>query len=91
MAKTTEEVRIQTLTRSQYLRNFTAIACEVLARRVTHHAAPDRLTSIMSTRFRHTEMNGETSDLTSALELAIDTNWHVSLNAFGLFYHIILT
>lgn len=50
-----------------------AIACEVIARRVVHRAPPERLTSIMSLRFRYRQRDGDESDMTSALELAIDT------------------
>ena len=54
---------------------YQAIACEVLARRIVHRAPQDRLNSLMSTRYRHLESDGDKSDLSSALELAIDTNW----------------
>jgi hypothetical protein len=53
-----------------------AIACEVLARRVVHLSPPDRLNDIMSTRFSHLEWDGERSDLSTALELAIDSHWY---------------
>ena len=53
-----------------------AIACEVLARRVVHLSPPDRLNDIMSTRFSHLEWDGEQSDLSTALELAIDSHWY---------------
>lgn len=53
----------------------TAIACEVLARRIVHLSPSDRLASIMSTRFRHREADGDESELSSALEVAIDSNW----------------
>jgi hypothetical protein len=53
----------------------TAIACEVLARRIVHVSPPDRLAVIMSTRFRHREADGDESELSSALEVAIDSNW----------------
>ena len=52
-----------------------AVACEVLARRVVHLSPPDRLNDIMSTRFCHLEWDGDSSDLSTALELAIDTHW----------------
>lgn len=52
-----------------------AIACEVLARRIVHKTPQDRLTTVMSTRYRHLEWDGDNSDLSSALELAIDTHW----------------
>lgn len=58
-----------------------AIACEVLARRVVHQAPPDRLTSIMSTRFRHREWDGDDSDLSTALELAIDSQCTIFLSS----------
>ena len=53
-----------------------AIACEVLARRIVHLSPPDRIRVVMSTRFRHLESDGDESDMSSALELAIDTNWY---------------
>jgi len=40
-----------------------------------HLSAPDRLAEIMSTRFRHQEADGDESELSSALEVAIDSNW----------------
>lgn len=76
MTKTTAEVE-NTLA---YHYNFShvlllAIACEVLARRIVHKTPQDRLTTVMSTRYRHLEWDGDNSDLSSALELAIDTHW----------------
>lgn len=52
-----------------------AVACEVLARRVIHQAPPDRVTPMMSTRFRHREVDGDLSEKASALEMAIDSHW----------------
>ena len=52
-----------------------AIACEVLARRIVHAEAHDTLAGIMSTRFRHLRSDGSESELSSALEMAIDSNW----------------
>ncbi|QRV87749.1 ion transport domain-containing protein [Ceratobasidium sp. AG-Ba] len=49
-----------------------ALACETLARRMLHTVPPERLDDIMSTRFRHSEWDGDPSALSSALELAID-------------------
>ncbi|PFH51286.1 hypothetical protein AMATHDRAFT_3139 [Amanita thiersii Skay4041] len=49
-----------------------AIACEVLARRIIHVSPRERLASIMSTRFQYTRSDSETSDMSSALEIAID-------------------
>lgn len=65
----------------------TAIACEVLARRILHKAPTDRHINIMSTRYRHLDRDGEYSDMTSALELAIDTNRFVLVFAGGN-YHL---
>jgi len=66
---------------ADYGENFgRAIACEVLARRVVHLSSPNRLNDIMSTRFCHLEWDGEESDLSTALELAIDSRWY----GFGL-------
>jgi hypothetical protein len=58
-----------------------AIACEVLARRIVHNAPPERLNSIMSTRFRHEEWDGDESSLSSALELAIDSHCTIFLSS----------
>lgn len=55
-----------------------AIACEVLARKITHHAPSDRLSVIMSTRYQHRQSDGDI-EMSSALELAIDTHWWVHL------------
>ena len=52
-----------------------AIACEVLARRVIHRAPPEKIHSMMSTRFSHREMDGDESDRLSAVEVAIDSHW----------------
>ena len=53
-----------------------ATACEVLARRVVHFAAPERVSTIMCARFRHKEIDGDISGRTSALETAIDSHWY---------------
>lgn len=55
-----------------------ATACEVLARRIVHNLAVDRLESVMSTRFRYRESDGDASAPTSALETAIDQHCTVS-------------
>ena len=66
-----------------------AIACEVLARRIVHRLPAERLTTVMSKRYRHLEWDGDQSELQSALELAIDTHWLVvflsRIDLFGLF------
>lgn len=54
-----------------------AVACEVLARRVIHASPLDRITTMMSTRYTHKELDGDDSDKTSALEMAIDSHWLV--------------
>ncbi|PAV21157.1 calcium activated cation channel [Pyrrhoderma noxium] len=58
-----------------------AIACEVLARKIVHLTPPERLTTVMSTRYRHLEWDGDDSDLSSALELAIDTHCTIFLSS----------
>jgi hypothetical protein len=52
-----------------------AVACEVLARRIVHLAEPDRLATIMSTRYRHRQVDGDASETSSALEVAMDQHW----------------
>lgn len=59
-----------------YTHNVQAIACEVLARRVVHQAAPEQIPAIMSARFRHKEIDGDVSGRVSALEMAIDSHWY---------------
>lgn len=54
---------------------YLAVACEVLARRIVHLAPPDRLHSLMSTRFKHRQLDGDISEMSSALEMAIDSHW----------------
>ncbi|TFK43743.1 calcium activated cation channel [Crucibulum laeve] len=58
-----------------------AVACEVLARRIVHLAPPDRLTAIMSTRYQHRQIDGDESDLASALEMAIDQHCAIFLSS----------
>jgi hypothetical protein len=77
MAKTWVEVR--TFDSSN---NFTqandptaAIACEVLARRIVHIAEPDRIATILSKRYQHRQIDGDESEMASALEVAIDQHW----------------
>lgn len=43
-----------------------AIACEVLARRIVHSLSVDRLESVMSTRYRYREEDGDISSPVSA-------------------------
>ncbi|KAK7470385.1 Calcium channel yvc1 [Stygiomarasmius scandens] len=58
-----------------------AIACEVLARRIVHKMAPDRLNAVMSTRYKHKQIDGDDSDPASALEMAIDTHCTIFLSS----------
>ncbi|KAK7695377.1 hypothetical protein QCA50_000012 [Cerrena zonata] len=58
-----------------------AIACEVLARRVIHRAAPEKIHTMMSTRFVHREVDGDESDRLSAIELAIDSHCTIFLSS----------
>ncbi|GBE79923.1 calcium activated cation channel [Sparassis crispa] len=58
-----------------------ATACEVLARRVVHQAGPDRISHMLSTRFRHSEPDGDMSENASALELAIDSHCIIFLSS----------
>ncbi|KAF8076642.1 calcium activated cation channel [Lyophyllum atratum] len=58
-----------------------AIACEVLARRIVHIAPRDRLHTILSSRFRHRQIDGDESDMASALEVAIDSHCPIFLSS----------
>ncbi|KAI0363530.1 calcium activated cation channel [Pilatotrama ljubarskyi] len=58
-----------------------AIACAVLARRVTHQAPPDKMGLLMSTRFRYRRPDGKISGRASALELAVDTHCTIFLSS----------
>lgn len=49
-----------------------AAACEMLARRLVHRVPPNRLQSVMSTRYRYRERDGDASAPICALETAID-------------------
>lgn len=63
---------------------LSAIACEVLARKIVHVTPPHRLASVMSTRYRHRQRDGDISSLGSALELAIDQHWYIFCNHSGI-------
>jgi hypothetical protein len=54
----------------------TAMACEVLARRIIHLTEPDNLKSVMSMRYKYRQMDGDESEMSNALELAIDQHWY---------------
>ncbi|KAF9481831.1 calcium activated cation channel [Pholiota conissans] len=67
---------------ADYGENFgRAIACEVLARRIVHLAEPDRINAIMSTRYQHTQIDGDKSEMSSALEMAIDQHCTIFLSS----------
>lgn len=54
--------------------HIVAIACEVLARRIVHNSPLDKVPSIMSSRYRHRQQDGDI-EFSSAIELAIDSHW----------------
>ncbi|KDR83970.1 hypothetical protein GALMADRAFT_236519 [Galerina marginata CBS 339.88] len=58
-----------------------ATACEVLARRIVHLAEPDRIRAIMSTRYQHRQIDGDESEMSSALEMAIDQHCTIFLSS----------
>ncbi|KAL0580084.1 Calcium channel yvc1 [Marasmius crinis-equi] len=67
---------------ADYDENFgRAIACEVLARRIVHRTAPDRLNAVLATRYKHIQVDGDESDPTSALEMAIDSHCTIFLSS----------
>ncbi|EIW82309.1 hypothetical protein CONPUDRAFT_81817 [Coniophora puteana RWD-64-598 SS2] len=51
-----------------------ATACEVIARRIVHQSPTDQLDELMSARYSHIQMDGDASELSSALEVAIDSH-----------------
>ncbi|KAI0276307.1 hypothetical protein BGY98DRAFT_1090269 [Russula aff. rugulosa BPL654] len=57
-----------------------AIACEVLARRIVHNSPSDRIPSIMSSRYRHLQRDGDI-EFSSAIELAIDSHCTIFLSS----------
>ncbi|KAH8830357.1 calcium activated cation channel [Flagelloscypha sp. PMI_526] len=58
-----------------------AIACEVLARRIVHFAPAESLNSLLSTRFRHRQIDGDISGYANCLEMAIDSNSTIFLSS----------
>jgi len=74
--KTKEEVRTIVVCRDRdFMNTLTAMACEVLARRIVHQSPSEKIKSLMSTRYRRREADGDISEASSALEIAIDTHW----------------
>lgn len=59
--------------------NLPAVACEVLARRLLHLTEPDKIKDIMAKRYQHRQIDGDDSEMSSALEMAIDQHWSVSV------------
>jgi len=57
--------------------SLSAVACEVLARKIVHLFPRDKLTDVMSTRYQHLQSDGDVSDPASALEMSIDQHWYV--------------
>jgi hypothetical protein len=58
-------------------RILSAVACEVLARRIVHQSPGDKIIPIMTTRYRVRESDGDISEASSALEVSIDNHWYV--------------
>ena len=52
------------------------MVCEVIARRLIHLTEPDKIKSIMSMRYKHRQIDGDESEMSNALELAIDQHWY---------------
>ena len=52
------------------------MACEVLARRIVHLTEAENVKSVMSMRYKHRQIDGDESELSNALELAIDQHWY---------------
>lgn len=53
------------------------MACEVIARRIIHLTEPDSIKSVMSMRYKYRQIDGEESEMSNALELAIDQDWYL--------------
>ena len=56
------------------------MACEVLARRILHITEPDNIKSVISMRYKYRQIDGEESEMSNALELAIDQHWYFYLS-----------
>lgn len=55
-----------------------AVTCEVLARRIVHQTPLDRVIPIITNRYTYRESDGDISEASSALEVAIDNHWCAS-------------
>lgn len=53
------------------------MACEVIASRIIHLMEPDSIKSVMSMRYKYRQIDGEESEMSNALELAIDQGWYL--------------
>ena len=51
------------------------MACEVLARQI-HLTEPDRIKPVSSMRYKHRLIDGDESEISNALEMAIDQHWY---------------
>ncbi|CAA7260062.1 unnamed protein product [Cyclocybe aegerita] len=58
-----------------------AVACEVLARRIVHLTEPGKIKDIMAKRFQHRQVDGDESEMSSALEMAIDQHCTIFLSS----------
>ncbi|EKM79852.1 hypothetical protein AGABI1DRAFT_57071 [Agaricus bisporus var. burnettii JB137-S8] len=58
-----------------------AVACEVLARRLVHMFPKEKLCEVMSTRYQHYQVDGDVSETSSALEMAIDQHCTIFLSS----------
>ena len=52
------------------------MACEVIARRIVHLTESDSIKSVMSMRYKYRQVDGDESEMSNALELAIDQHWY---------------
>jgi len=56
-----------------------------------HLAEPEKIKNIMSNRVQHRQVDGDESEMSSALELAIDQHWYVyfsvKVQAYVIFYY----
>ncbi|KAH0839846.1 hypothetical protein J3R83DRAFT_796 [Lanmaoa asiatica] len=58
-----------------------AVACEVLARRIVHQTPLDSVIPTITNRYRYRESDGDISEASSALEVAIDNHCTIFLSS----------
>ncbi|GJJ07175.1 hypothetical protein Clacol_001375 [Clathrus columnatus] len=58
-----------------------ATACEIIARKLIHIVGPERLASIMSTRYRYRDNEGNISSPSSVFEFAVDKHSQLVTNS----------